>query len=228
MNSLRRRIQTAMQGGGKKAFLPPPVAGVQFWYDATQIVGLNDGDAVATWNDLSVNGRNLTQGTAASQPTYQTNEQNGKPGVLGDGVDDSMSTTAFTRNQPHAVWICYRANVNPNHNTLIDGHVVNTARLLWIPGLAHLTGYAGAVLTNSRDYGNTVVAYVLFNGASGQLIVNGVSVTGNIGSSAASGLKILAAGATFASAIIFEMFGSNGSSTADRDVGIAYLTGKWL
>jgi hypothetical protein len=91
MNQLRRRIQTAMQsGGGAAAFSPASIAGLQLWLDASQIAGLNDGDAVATWSDISGNANHATQATASKKPTYQTAEQNGLPGVLGDGVDDLL------------------------------------------------------------------------------------------------------------------------------------------
>lgn len=82
---------------------PASIAGLQLWLDASQIVGLNDGDAVATWSDLSGNGNHATQATVSKRPTYQTNEQNGLPVVLGDGVDDFLEcastvfpTTDFT------------------------------------------------------------------------------------------------------------------------------------
>jgi len=71
-------------------FSPPDIAGLQLWLDANQITGLNDGDAVATWSDASGNANHGTQSSASKRPTYQTNEQNGLPGVLGDGVDDVL------------------------------------------------------------------------------------------------------------------------------------------
>ena len=75
------------------AWTPASIPGLQLWLDASQIVGLNDGDAVATWTDLSGNGYNATQGTASARPTYQTAEQNSRAGVLADGVDDYLAVT---------------------------------------------------------------------------------------------------------------------------------------
>jgi hypothetical protein len=92
MNPFRRRIQTAMQsGGGAAAFSPTDIAGLQLWLDASQIVGLNDGDPVATWSDLSGNANNATQATASNKPTYKTNQINSRPVVRFDGVDDFMT-----------------------------------------------------------------------------------------------------------------------------------------
>lgn len=59
-------------------------------YDAHSIVGLNDGDAVAQWDDSSGNAKHLTQGTAGSRPTYKTNILNGHPVVRFDGSADHL------------------------------------------------------------------------------------------------------------------------------------------
>jgi hypothetical protein len=96
MNPFRRRIQTAMQqGGGAAAFSPTDIAGLKLWLDASQITGLNDGDAVATWSDVSGNGRDFTQGTASARPIYKTAILNGKPVVRFDGIDDKLSRANF-------------------------------------------------------------------------------------------------------------------------------------
>jgi len=92
MNQLRRRIQTAAMSGGEAApppFSPLDIAGLKVWLDASQITGLNDGDSVTTWSDLSGQGNDVTQSTASKKPTYQTNEINGLPVVKFDGVDDA-------------------------------------------------------------------------------------------------------------------------------------------
>lgn len=84
------------RGGGGAAFSPLQLPDLALWLDASQIYGLNDGDAVAQWNDLSGNGRNATQATTSKKPTWETGEANGHPVVRFDGVDDIMATPAFT------------------------------------------------------------------------------------------------------------------------------------
>lgn len=97
MNPLRRRIQTAMQTrGGAAAFSPASIPGLQLWLDASQIVGLNDGDAVGTLTDLSSNAWQATQATASKKPTYLTNIKNGRPVIRFDGVDDILANTTCT------------------------------------------------------------------------------------------------------------------------------------
>lgn len=71
-------------------FSPTNLPGLILWLDASQISGLSDGDSVTNWLDLSGNSNNATQSTASKRPTYQTNEQNGRAGVLGDGTDDVL------------------------------------------------------------------------------------------------------------------------------------------
>lgn len=94
MNPFRRRQFTAMQqGGGAAAFSPASITGLQLWLDASQITGLNDGDAVATWPDLSGNARDYTQGTASKRPTYKTSIRGALPVVRFDGLDDVVSRT---------------------------------------------------------------------------------------------------------------------------------------
>lgn len=65
------------------------------WLKADAITGLNDNDPVATWADNSGNTFDLIQGTAASKPTYQTNEINSKPIVRFDGSDDNLIRNPF-------------------------------------------------------------------------------------------------------------------------------------
>lgn len=90
MNSLARAsIKTFngidTTGGGGGGFVPTDIAGCELWLDASQIVGLSDGDPVETWPDLSGNGNDATQASVGNQPTYQTNEFGGLPGIQFSG-----------------------------------------------------------------------------------------------------------------------------------------------
>lgn len=219
MNQLRRRIQTAMQsGGGAAAFSPTDIAGLQIWLDASQIVGLNDGDAVATWSDLSGNGYNATQGTASKRPTYQTSEINGKPCVRFDGVDDFLRCSSFSQAQPLTV-LCVGNSISGGR--FFDGA---TSRLL--------IGYQGG--TDVIFFAGTVNAqfsgYALpwpwryytgvFNAASSQQFVNGASVgTANPGNQSLVDLHVgcgyyLGVPAEFLSGDIAELIIYNSSLSA--------------
>jgi hypothetical protein len=99
MRLLRHRRLVAATSGGGSAFSPASIAGLKLWLDASQITGLNDGDAVTTWADLSGNGYDATQATGSKKPTYSANALNGKPVVQFDGVDDVLLNATFTHAQ---------------------------------------------------------------------------------------------------------------------------------
>lgn len=65
---------------------PLGIADCALWLDASQLVGLGDGDAVTTWPDLSGNGYSPAQDGAVDVPVYKTNIVNGLPIVRFDGV----------------------------------------------------------------------------------------------------------------------------------------------
>ena len=50
---------------------------------------------MGTWSDLSGNGRDATQATAAKKPTYKTGILNGRPVVRFDGTDDYLDVPDF-------------------------------------------------------------------------------------------------------------------------------------
>lgn len=118
MNPLRRRIQTAMQsgGGGGTAFSPTDIAGLQLWLQASRINGLNNGDPVATWADLSGNANDATQGTASQRPTW-----NSAGYVTGDGVDDTLLTPAINAfpSKRGAVAVIYRRPSGTSYRNVI-------------------------------------------------------------------------------------------------------------
>lgn len=60
------------------------------WLDASQLA-LSNNDPVATWPNLAAS-ENFTQATGSSQPTFLTNQLNGRPGVSFDGGDDLDGT----------------------------------------------------------------------------------------------------------------------------------------
>jgi hypothetical protein len=73
-----------------------------------------DGDVVQTWKDLSGNGTDLIQNTAANKPIYKTNIVNGKPTVRFDGVASTMpilpGTSITTIAQPFTYVIVAQEN----------------------------------------------------------------------------------------------------------------------
>ena len=179
-----------MTSGGGSAFSPASIAGLQLWLDASQIVGLNDGDAVATWSDLSGNGNSVAQGTASKQPTYQTAEINGLPVVRTDGVDDLIfCTSSIVAAQPLTLFVVARENASSWY--LLDGGPSGLDRI----ALADFTrdgnfgmfaGSSTVTATQTKPIPLTLWRAVI-NGANSSLFKNSVSfVTGNPGTQALS------------------------------------------
>lgn len=113
--------------GGSAAPFDPLTLSPYLWLDASDITTLfqdaggttpvaSDGDPVGLWLDKSGNGRHYSQATSGRRPTYKTNVQNGKPGILFDGVDDFLSNatgiTAAAANLGTGL-----ATMRPNHPT---------------------------------------------------------------------------------------------------------------
>ena len=63
-------------------FSPKNVPGLIGWWDAadSSTITLN-GSTVSQWNDKSTSGFNVSQATAANQPSYVSSSLNGKPGL---------------------------------------------------------------------------------------------------------------------------------------------------
>lgn len=58
------------------------------WLDAADASTITlNGSTVSQWNDKSGNGRNVSQATAANQPTFTASGLNGKPVLTFDGAD---------------------------------------------------------------------------------------------------------------------------------------------
>jgi hypothetical protein len=88
-----------VDGTPSTAFDPGDVAGLWLWLDAPQL-RLTADAAIATWNDLSGNGRNFVQATAARKPTYKTSIQNGLAIARFDGGDMVASAAVQSLTQP--------------------------------------------------------------------------------------------------------------------------------
>jgi hypothetical protein len=72
---------------GLETIVPTDLSGLTVWFDASQITGKADGDAIGQWDDASGNAKHATQATGTKQPTYKTAILNGRPVVRFDGGD---------------------------------------------------------------------------------------------------------------------------------------------
>lgn len=102
---------------------PTAITGCKLWLDASQITGLNDGDKVANWPDMSGNGYNATQSTSAQQPVYKANFVSGKPAISFDGADDVLIGTMQALGTSNATYfqIFRQRNMTGENVTLFVG-----------------------------------------------------------------------------------------------------------
>jgi len=108
---------------------PTDIAGCQLWLDASQITGLNDGDAVATWSDESGNDNDATQSESTYRPLYKTNIVNSKPVVRFDGSNDYLeldSAVSALGAECSAFIVSAFPDTSPSYVTLL-GHGVASA-----------------------------------------------------------------------------------------------------
>ena len=85
---------TSTAAGVNGGWTPASLPGLVFWLDA-KAIGQSDGSAVSAWNDLSGNGYNFTQATAANQPTYNATGLNGNPTVTFNGITNYLSLASL-------------------------------------------------------------------------------------------------------------------------------------
>ncbi len=145
--------------------------------DATTILGLNDGDGVATWT--ATVGTNGTQGTEGNRPLYKTSIQNGLSVVRSDGTDDFLALTGLTQGSGSLTLI---AALNPavdnsNYDYLLYSQ---TGQRL----VCHTTSIGGKLgwhdgawksIANAAT-GFQILSWVLTSGGNGEIFRNGASL----------------------------------------------------
>ena len=159
------------------------------WLDASDTATITaSSGSVSQWDDKSVNGRNVTQGTAAAQPTTGSATLNGLNVLSFDG--DWLRATGFTVNQPDWVWIVMDADAMA---VAFDSANVSN-RQHWYAALGALSPtrlFAGTETTSNSQNTAWQIAGCRFNGASSYVRVNEVDgSTVNPGSQSMNGFTL--------------------------------------
>lgn len=185
----------------KLAWTPGSLAGLKLWLAANEIVGLANGDPVGTWPDLSGNGNDATQGTAANKPLWYTSTQtmgaNARPIVWFDGTNDQMATgsmlgaaynTAITvflvaRKAGTALKVALADSTGP-YGKLYMARQVSGANKFWQYYTEDLTDTL--LQYNTPDITPMRIETLRYNGSARVLRIDGVQVssvacTGNLG-----------------------------------------------
>lgn len=207
---------------------PQYISGLVFWVKADAIVGLSDGQPVATWSDQSGNSHDATA-SGSAEPTYKVNIQNGLPAVKFNGTSNVMQTASFTLNQPSTVFLVGNAASGGVRQGFADGLTLYTRGLDSINASSfRLYAYSGLSQTVS-NINNVAVLGGVFNGSSSVNSYNGTVVTGSAGAASASGMTLgEGIGAYYLSGYLMEVVAYNTAlSTANRQGIEGYLAWKW-
>lgn len=139
---------------------------------------------VTTWYDQSGNGRNATQATAADQPKIYDSStgvitENSKPAIK--FLSNKLETTIFTSSSQPITRMFVGKSIAAT-NDFIDGSALNRGFTGNNGGINRL--FAGTIFDTGTFLTTQQLFYGLFNGASSEIVVNGVSQgTGNAGAS---------------------------------------------
>lgn len=196
--------------GGSMSFQPSDIANLAAWYRADQ--GITIATGVSQWNDISGNGRHLTQATGANQPTFgATSGPNSTPALTFDGSNDSLAVTFSSISQPiHCFLICRTTTLSVPNGGFVSGGAVGERVL--VVGTANTNvfqffGSTGPTLAHSNTT-NHFLWESLVNNASSSIIRGNTSpATGTSGTTGLSGicLGLLVGNASYAGSIISEV-----------------------
>lgn len=209
-----------------------PVAGAMLWLDASQITGLSDGAAIATWPDMSGNGHDFTQSTSAMRPTYKAGILNGQPVARFDGGDILNNTSIGTKAQPITIFGVAKTGAS---NIVADVLILSSSGSLTmqISGTNNFELYAGASLKTAATAATSTwyVWTALYSGGSSAQWINGASAaSGNAGSTGLSGTTSIsrALSGSYWQSDVAEIIIYHGAlGTTDRQALESYLGAKY-
>lgn len=204
----------------------PPVAGVLAWYAADQIPSPpSSGSALATWNDLSGNGHDLTQATGGDQPTYNTSQLNGLPAVSFNGSSDYLSGTIPSTPQPFTVFLVMQQTSATGTQIFMCGtgaswDFYTSAGSVWMENIGHAASLAS--WSQLTGVVNTTSSALRLNGtqiASGSSGGNSMGTTLYLGGLATTDPAAVA----IAEVLVYP------SALSPTDIGTveSYLNGKY-
>jgi len=152
------------------------VSGMELWLAADTLSGYTDGQAVATWPDLSGNGRDAVQASATLQPLYRPSVTV-FPVLQFDNSNDARVSGCGIATQPYTILAVYASIQATSYN----GRAVQGSNN-WLlgPRATYHQGYNGALIQGPAVAANTFVCSA-FTGdaAGGAFYVNGIYIGSN-------------------------------------------------
>jgi hypothetical protein len=206
-------------GGGAAPFVDPSsISGLLLWCAADQLTGLNDGDAVASFTDLSGNDNHPVCANAANQPSFKTNILNSLPALLFSGDLDANGDwlrVGFAHPQPCMMFFIFKL-LTMRVESLVIGNYLNAINIK--AGTSSVNAIKAMAGTEDLYYRNSgvdefAIWTVEFNGAASKIYKAGALVsTANAGTNAGDGVTIGASSS-------FALYGPGSS----RELGNAHM-----
>lgn len=163
--------------GTQQAFSPMAITDLIAWYDAAKGITLNGAD-VSQWDDQSGNGNDLSQGTAADQPLFNSSDANfnNQPSLTFDGVSEWINRVTFNGgsiSQPNTLFLVYKLADLVGSQISLDGGASGTRNALESIGSNFSMIAGGSSQTVFTSDTNTHVLAALFNQASSIAWIDG-------------------------------------------------------
>ncbi len=150
-------IMVAGVTGGWAQSLPSVSGSLLLHLDATEITGLDDGDKVPTWEDLSSPAYDVTQTDVNNQPIYIENGLKGKPVVRFDGSSDLLTNATIDLTTGTTVFIVARAaSLSQPNNSGIFATALSQPEQSWQIALNANNTYSFRYTNDSDVTGNNV------------------------------------------------------------------------
>lgn len=242
--ALNRPLPSASGSSGSVSAPPPmpsfdpntDIATIVSNYDASVASSVTVATGVSLWEDQNASGNDLAQGTAGSQPTYNTAAQNGLNTITTDGFDDFLFRSTLTGgllSQEITVIIACDWISNTSNDNLFDSADSGNRCSLYASGASGnmtLFSTANGVTGVNRSAGFKIYRTV-FNGASSQLFVDSVQQGSDV-SPGVNGMIGLTLGARWDAGndanVEFGEVIIAGAMTGQEIIDTeAYLTTKW-
>jgi hypothetical protein len=209
--------------------LPLALPNCQGWYEAHSISGTADNTAIASWADLSGNGKNFGQLSAGAKPKFRTARMSGYAGIEFDATDDTMTSTLALSTSTYSIYIVYASNAGAG-----GGHrVLQGASNNWLigPYNGSFNFYNGGFITGpTASAGLYKCQHVVADGSGAEMFINNAS-QGTNGNTTAPGTVVLGPGGAFgeiADSTVLEWAAySSKHSTADQLRMWLYLKDKY-
>lgn len=184
------------------------------------------GTDVTNWQDQSGSNNDLTNGTSAEQPDYDSG--NAEIDINADaGTDDNLQKTSVAVNQPYTAYAVLRQNVRSNAKVMLYWNVNTFLRMT--ASDANIELYLGASLTDTHAaVGAYGIVTIVGNGANSVVQWNAqTATTGNAGTTAGDVIRV-GAGSNSAQFSIKEyIYRAGADSESDRTLVRNYLNAKY-